>query len=256
MSVRTLRRYDEQGLLVPALVDPDSHRRWYSPAQAADAEVIRLLRALDVPLEDVRRIVADGSGAAARDRLIRHREAVREQAARLGSVLVGLDALIDDLDPLTEPAFSLQPRPALRVVAQRVRCPLARLPQETGAAFGRLHRHLAGQGATAAGPPLALYHGATFDPQALDVDLAVPVAGWVRVDRDAGIDVHDLPPVRAVSTLHRGPYAGIDAAYRTLAPWAGGQGLTLAGEPREVYLVGPDRAAPPDLRTEIVWPVA
>src|ERR687898_457000 len=55
LSVSSLRYYDELGLLRPALVDPDSSYRYYRLSQVRAAETIRLLRALDMPLEEVRR---------------------------------------------------------------------------------------------------------------------------------------------------------------------------------------------------------
>ena len=53
LTIRTLRRYDAIGLLVPAHVDEDTGYRWYTLEQARDGEAIRRLRELDVPLEEV-----------------------------------------------------------------------------------------------------------------------------------------------------------------------------------------------------------
>ncbi len=49
LSVKALRRYDEQGLLRPALVDRDTGYRYYALSQALEAERIRLLRSLELP---------------------------------------------------------------------------------------------------------------------------------------------------------------------------------------------------------------
>ena len=51
LSVKALRHYDELGLLRPAFVDPSSGYRYYRPAQANQAEAIRILRSLEMPLE-------------------------------------------------------------------------------------------------------------------------------------------------------------------------------------------------------------
>jgi DNA-binding transcriptional MerR regulator len=58
LSVKALRHYDELGLLAPAVVDPFSGYRYYTYSQANRAEAIRILRGLDVPLEDVRELLA------------------------------------------------------------------------------------------------------------------------------------------------------------------------------------------------------
>ena len=54
LSVKRLRTYAAEGLLVPAAVDPVSGYRYYSPGQLADAQVIDALRRADVPLADIR----------------------------------------------------------------------------------------------------------------------------------------------------------------------------------------------------------
>ncbi|MFW5469942.1 MerR family transcriptional regulator [Knoellia sp. CPCC 206435] len=58
LSVRTLRRYHEAGLLVPADIDDDTGYRYYAADQIPTAQVIHRLRDLDVPLAVVRRILA------------------------------------------------------------------------------------------------------------------------------------------------------------------------------------------------------
>src|SRR3712207_6140467 len=50
LSVRTLRRYHEAGLLEPATVDDATGYRYYSADQIPTAQVIHRLRQLDVPL--------------------------------------------------------------------------------------------------------------------------------------------------------------------------------------------------------------
>ena len=57
LSVRTLRRYHDAGLLEPATVDDATGYRYYSADQIPTAQVIQRLRELDVPLPDVQRIL-------------------------------------------------------------------------------------------------------------------------------------------------------------------------------------------------------
>ena len=57
LSIRTLRRYHDTGLLEPATVDPASGYRYYTADQIATAQVIHRLRELDLPLTDVQRVL-------------------------------------------------------------------------------------------------------------------------------------------------------------------------------------------------------
>jgi len=58
LSVKALRLYDELGVLLPARVDKDSGYRYYDTTQLEDARLIAMLRELDVPLADVKELLA------------------------------------------------------------------------------------------------------------------------------------------------------------------------------------------------------
>nr|MBA3717415.1 MerR family transcriptional regulator [Actinomycetota bacterium] len=71
LSVKALRHYDAIALLPAARVDEDTGYRLYSPDQLRAAGAIARLRAVDVPLEECKEILAD-PGSAER-RLAEHR---------------------------------------------------------------------------------------------------------------------------------------------------------------------------------------
>ena len=57
LTVKTLRHYHEEGLLIPYAVDGVSGYRRYSVSQVPDALLIGRLRRLDMPLPEVRRVL-------------------------------------------------------------------------------------------------------------------------------------------------------------------------------------------------------
>ncbi len=57
VSARTLRHYDEIGLLRPATVDPDTGYRGYSAAQLGQLTRIMALKELGLSLPQVRRLI-------------------------------------------------------------------------------------------------------------------------------------------------------------------------------------------------------
>jgi DNA-binding transcriptional MerR regulator len=93
LTAKALRHYDRIGLLTPASVDHDGYR-WYSPRQLAAARRIAALRAVDVPLEDVRRALADGSAVG--DVLAVQRRRLDARLARVRRQLHHLDHLTKD----------------------------------------------------------------------------------------------------------------------------------------------------------------
>jgi DNA-binding transcriptional MerR regulator/catechol 2,3-dioxygenase-like lactoylglutathione lyase family enzyme len=80
LSIPALRHYDEVDLLRPARVDPGTGYRRYRLDQAAQATLIRHLRSVDVPLDQIRTMLADQSGPGAAAVLHAHRERLLERA--------------------------------------------------------------------------------------------------------------------------------------------------------------------------------
>jgi DNA-binding transcriptional MerR regulator len=58
LSAKALRLYDELGLLLPARVDEDSGYRLYEPGQLKQARLIAALRQLQVPLAEIKAVLA------------------------------------------------------------------------------------------------------------------------------------------------------------------------------------------------------
>jgi DNA-binding transcriptional MerR regulator len=69
LSVKTLRRYHEAGLLPPAEVDPDTGYRYYALTQVPTAQVIRRFRELGMPVREVAEVLS-ASDPQARSALI------------------------------------------------------------------------------------------------------------------------------------------------------------------------------------------
>jgi DNA-binding transcriptional MerR regulator len=74
LTIKALHLYDERGLLRPAVVDFRSGFRYYSLDQVALAERIRLLRSLEMPLEEIRAVLDADDVAAVQSRLANHKE--------------------------------------------------------------------------------------------------------------------------------------------------------------------------------------
>lgn len=71
------------------------------------------------------------------------------------------------------------------------------------------------------------------------------------------IEATTMPACTAVTYEHRGHYSELDRSYRALQGLVEREGLTVVGEPREIYWTDPNELSDPaDWVTEIQFPIA
>jgi DNA-binding transcriptional MerR regulator len=102
LSIKALRHYDEIELLPPEAVDAETGYRFYSAAQLETADAVRRLRRLELPLEDIRRLLAAGEPVTVREVLVGHQRRLAERAAELKAARQQLQALIDGKETVME----------------------------------------------------------------------------------------------------------------------------------------------------------
>lgn len=95
ISARTLRHYDDVSLLTPAFVSSNGYR-WYGRAQLRRLQRILLLRELDVPLTQIRTILAGEEDEASA--LRRHLMLVTAERDRLDRVAATIVRTVEDLE--------------------------------------------------------------------------------------------------------------------------------------------------------------
>ncbi len=253
LTVKALRRYDELGLLRPAVVDDATGYRYYSLAQAPEAERIRLLRSLDMPLETIKRLLDERDPGRVRQLLEEHRARIEERIAEHQRALSFLHKLTREEEAMTYEVCIKQQieQPILSI---RTHTPIAAIGEVMGRCFGQMFGYLGQIGVRPAGMPLAIYHDPEFMEDDVDVEICVPTERRVAGKGEMNGSVLAGGPVAA--TLHAGSYHEVGPAYQALMAWIQEHGHECAGPPREVYLVGPGQAADPaEYRTEIAWPL-
>jgi DNA-binding transcriptional MerR regulator len=256
LSVKALRSYHEQGLLVPAAIDPATGYRSYSPAQLADAAVIHRLRRLDVPLADIHTVLD------ARDPEVTAK-VLAEHTATLQARLAELEEVVDELfhgvvTPEELTPVHTRPEPAVTVLAVHGRA----TPEEFGLflvdAADRLKVAAREDGAVVTDVLGACFP--TPEDEVEDLAAVLPVADaplLSAASRAGGVQVDELPATEAAVLVHHGPYERLEDAYRLLGTWVAENAEPGALPVRERYLVTlEDVDDPADLRTEISWPVA
>ncbi|WP_433045712.1 MerR family transcriptional regulator [Dactylosporangium sp. CS-033363] len=253
LSAKTLRYYHDIGLLVPADVDPDTGHRRYEPSQVGDAHLIRRLRGLDMPLAEIRTVLAAPGSRA--DALTRHLDRMEAELARTRDVVASLRRLLDATPPITVLYRSHAPVPALHIAGRVAREGVAAW---CGSSFGELFGTLAALGADPAGPAGCTYSTEFFEQDEGEVVAFVPVLpGALDGELDGDARAMVLPGRRYAVAVHAGPFSDCDLTYGALGAHVAEHDKALPEPIVEQYLVGPQHTDDPDrYRTEVCWPVA
>src|SRR5215472_754655 len=109
LSAKALRLYEERGLLVPALIDPNTGYRRFGPEQVDNASRIALLRQAGIGLADIGRFLAAPTAAAIEGWLV---DLAAESEARRRALAALAGALGMATSPAKENAMTAIIRPA------------------------------------------------------------------------------------------------------------------------------------------------
>lgn len=103
MNIRTLRFYDDAGILTPAAKDPKSGYRYYTTEQFEQLNTIKYLRTLGMSLKDIGRYLEQRDLDSALELMERYKEEAKKQISELRLVEQKLDIRMaqirDALDP-------------------------------------------------------------------------------------------------------------------------------------------------------------
>jgi DNA-binding transcriptional MerR regulator len=252
LSVKTLRHYHRIRLLEPADIDPDTGYRRYTTDQIPTAQVIRRFRDLDMPIGQIRAVLA-APDVQTRDELISaHLSRLEQGLSRTQNAVASLR------DLLTGPSA------AVPVGHRRVGATMAAaitavvgigdlLPWYLGA-LGELRATLDARGVRASGPAGGIYATELFADERGEATVFLPTA--VEVPRLGRVSPVTVPAAEFAVIVHAGSHADVDLAYGALATYVTSHALQVAGPIREYYLVGRhDTADENAWRTEICWPI-
>lgn len=251
LTVKTLRYYDQEGILSPSGRGENGYRL-YSGGDFEKAQVVVLLRELGFSVSELR----DAAGRCqdpgelravlTEKRSLLARE-LREGQRRMREIDRRLTLLKKVELRMQDYKFEIRELPAVRAAALRARVPYG----EIGGQMGKLYKAVKGGGD---GAPFNLYYdGAHAEPA--DMETCVPLKPEAR---PKGVTVRTIPACRALCTLHVGPYDTLNLAYKALLDYAAAHGLRLRTPSREVYRKGPGmvfKGDPDRYETEIAVPL-
>src|ERR1700729_1795448 len=177
LSVKTLRHYHQVGLLEPATVNPDTGYRYYSAGQIPTAQVIRRLRDLEMPVADVKGVLAAPDAATRNALIAAHLDRLE---AELAQTRTAVESLRDLLQPPGAAAIEHRSVPATTAAAIEAVVDRADALAWWQGALGELRATVGAQGLHATGAAGGVFASELFQRDRGQVCVFIPVQGHVR----------------------------------------------------------------------------
>ncbi|WP_159084910.1 MerR family transcriptional regulator [Planctomonas deserti] len=253
LSAKALRFYHRNGLLAPRSVDAHTGYRLYAPEQIADAQIIRTLRRLDVPIDAIRAVLnapsIDGRAAL----LAEHLERMERKLDETRAAVQSLRGMLEEPDAPIEIVHRSVPETRVAAIRDTIALP------ELGAWFRgsilELRRIAESAAPGEIGPFGGVWYAELFEEEHGEAMVYLTVSEAFPARRVAGrAHVLDLPAVELAVATHSGPDETVPRVYAALGEYVARHELSVEGPVRETYLEGfpaiDERSV-----TEIGWPI-
>ena len=257
VSVKTLRYYDETGLLKPVHVDPFTGYRLYEYSQLSTLHRILALKDLGFSLEEIGRLLDDGLSIEQMRGMLKLRETearqrVREEAECLERIEARLRQ-IEQEDCMSKYEVVIKSVDEIRVASVRDVVPT---PPEQGRLWQELGEYLTKRHVQPTDACFTLYHDDEYRERDWDVEVCEPIGSELRPTQR--VKVQTLPAVKTLAcTIHNGPFVTLGEAYNAVGKWISDNNYRIVGPCREVYLHVNENTGQQDSDTvtEIQFPV-
>ncbi|AWB46050.1 MerR family transcriptional regulator [Paenibacillus sp. CAA11] len=259
VSTKTLRYYDEMGLIHPDEINPENGYRYYSIRQLKKMLFINRLKSYHFSLEEIKALLESEENSSEEQlasALHRKRRDIQEKLDGLQYTLkqmnhdiVNLEMGIPLMAYLEQIEVQLVQSRAMNILSARLLLNKDDYAAGYGQHIGKLYERIAKENLTLLGPPMTIYHSSEYDPAGNDTEFAIPIKEEVKGTRD-------LPGCLCARSVLKGAYPELTSVYAKLKEWIEQEGYTLVSPPYEVYITDPNQAAvPEDLVTEVYFPV-
>ncbi len=233
ISVKTLRYYQEYGILNPSYVDETTGYRYYDEAILEKARIIHTLKDLDFSLNDIKEILhncEDDSEIV--PYLTQKAKEISEKISTYKKMKKRLDEIVKQENQMKkynqDNTIKIIDVPDLLVGSIRFQGKYS----EVGNAFGKLFKSC---GRFYAGQNFSMYHQAEYREIA-DIEGCITLKKEVKKD---GITCKTLKGGKALSTIHQGAYQTVGEAYKRILDFVNQNNLKTVLPSRELYIKGP-----------------
>lgn len=254
VTVKTLKVYEETGLLVPASVDVWSGYRDYTANQLFDLYKILAFRDLGLSLEQIRLILEkEPTPEQMRGMLVLKSvqlQGLLEDEKKKLALVENLIERINKEEIMSDYSVIVKDVEQVKVASVRGILPDYKA---MGTQMSSISDFIRNNKVQTSGAPFAIHHDSEYKEKDVDIESAFPVSGTPTGDDK--IKIRTLDAGKFASTIHNGAYDTISDAYKAVFSWADSNKYKTTGPAREIYLEKP-RDGKGNYVTEIQVPIS
>lgn len=245
---KTLRHYDEIGLLRPEHIAENGYR-YYKVEQLRTMLLINRLKGYGFSLPEISAVLASPDSELLSQKLMEKRQTLMQSIENTTRILKQLD---EDMEKSKRRIDIMQTNMDVKTVVlepQKVYGVRKRIAiKDFQELFSQLFAETSQKGVQPIGGPMTFYHEADFNPEDSDIEVGVPVATG---------ETHMVPGGEACFVTLLGAYETekFTAAYTELMRWVDANGYCITGAPMEKYVRGGIDCPPEENVTEIYFPI-
>jgi DNA-binding transcriptional MerR regulator len=248
VSIRTLRHYDELGLLKPASIDRFTDYRYYAIEQLPRLNRILALKDLGFSLEQIKRVLDDDLSIEQLQGMLLLKQAeiaqqMQAEQERLVRVADRLKRIEQEGTPSQYDVVVKRTQAQTILSKRRIVPSIADMKEYRCGMLDDVYTWLDQQSLSPVAPELVLYHTREYREHDLDVEMAIGITSPLRSSllpsAQQRVTLHELPAMPEVaSVVHHGSLYDVGQAMVALFTWMEANGYQSSDAYRELHLFG------------------
>lgn len=253
MTVKTLRYYDEIGLIIPSDIDENTGYRFYDEENYKTAMYVKALKSYDFTVKEMLDVVPRiKEPNDLTDFLLEKSRQIDDRIASLKKVKKSIESKVESLKEVNEMKDDIK----IEIVEiEEVLVASIRYKgkyQDVGTYLGKIFKEVGMNGTSA---PFSMYYDEDYTEENADIEICVPVKKQVNKGE---VRSRVLPKQKCVAITHIGPYEELCHSYKAVTDYVNDNKLETILPSREIYLKGPGmifKGNPEKYETRILIPI-
>lgn len=248
IPVKTLRYYDEVGLLHPKYRGEESNYRYYSKEQLTTLLIIRRLRAMDFSLKEIKNLMAETDLGAYEEKIVQHRKNLQNEICALQARLADCEDLLSRirrgktiLDEQQYGKIQIEVIPKGRMVFREEIMKQYRNMDVSLRRWTDILEQCTSRRIVTRGPVIVTFHTQALDQFLMkdcDVEFGLIVSDECTLPDDI-TNVRAWGGFLAATSYHVGKYSEIMQSHVKLLQWIHLNGYEISGPVSEAFVVSP-----------------